>query len=149
MSWAPPSMARAAWGLCPEDLCPKRSQQRPATEFRQRHGSYVLLVTRESLRPALIQGKGNQVPLVDEGITRARCSCLWKVLSASVGDRDTCGNESWWGRGRSPSVGQGEDCCFEPDQMEIVMGQPLVLLASWQLEIVRNEQEWYSLGPGK
>lgn len=42
-----------------ENCHPERSKQKPVEEFRQQHMCYVLLVTRESQRPALIQGKGN------------------------------------------------------------------------------------------
>ena len=74
----------------------------------------------------------------------------WESASASVDNGDICGDECWWGR--SPSVGQRQGACFEPDHSEIFMGCSPALLVSHQLEIwdevVRNEQEWCSLPLG-
>lgn len=73
--------------------CPGRWRQKPAQGFRQRQRGSVALVIGESLRPALIPGEGNQMPLLDEEVTRSHCrmgspvSGLWKVLSASVDNR--------------------------------------------------------------
>lgn len=67
--------------------------QNRVPEMKAEAGSSSMgLVTGESLRPALIPGKGNQMPL-DEEVTRSHCrmgspvSGLWKMLSASVGSR--------------------------------------------------------------
>lgn len=67
--------------------------------------------------------------LLDKGVTRSHCrmgdtavatfgKCLlpWWITETSVGMSNGGG-------------GQGEGCCFEPDHLEIFMGQPLVLLA--------------------
>lgn len=58
-----------------------------------------VLVTGGSLRPALIQGKGNQMPLLDEGVTRSHCR-MEGTVSATFGKSflpqwltDVCGDE--------------------------------------------------------
>lgn len=58
-----------------------------------------VLVTGGSLRPALIQGKGNQMPRLDEGVTRSHCK-MEDTVSTSFGKcflpqwlTDVCGDE--------------------------------------------------------
>lgn len=78
----------------------------------------LVLVTGGSLRPALIQGKGNQMPLLDERVTRSHCR-MEDTVSATFGKcflpqwlTDVCGDESWRGCGESPFCRSREGCLF-------------------------------------
>lgn len=98
-AWRWAAMVGVSYEGPPGELVPQEIKAEASGGIQAAALVLFVLVTGGSLRPALIQGKGNQMPRLDEGVTRSHCR-MEDTVSATFGEcflpqwlTDVCGDE--------------------------------------------------------